>query len=91
MSENKKILISIPEALLSETDKFLSETKVSRSEFIREAVSFYLKEKKREGIRDSMKKGYAEMGEINSEIAEACVSADNAALKLYEQKLSECE
>ncbi len=87
MSSEKKILISIPEALLFETDKFLSDAKMTRGEFIREAMSFYLKEKRHE----QMKKGYAEMGDINLEIAEGCLSADNAALKEYEEKLSECE
>ena len=91
VSSKKKILISIPEALLFETDKFLSDAKMTRSEFISEAMRIYLKEKKRESLCEQMKKGYAEMGEINLEIAEGCLSADNAALKNYEEKLSECE
>lgn len=91
MSGQKKILISIPEALLLETDTFLSDAKMTRSEFIREAMSFYLNQKKRDKMHERMKKGYAEMGEINLEIAEGCLSADNAALKKYEEKLSECE
>ena len=91
VSNQKKILISIPEALLFETDKFLSDANMTRSEFIREAMRFYLKEKKRKVMHELMKKGYAEMGDINLEIAEGCLSADNAALKNYEEKLSECE
>ena len=87
MSSEKKILISIPEALLSETEKFLSDAEITRDAFFCEAISFYLKEKR----RLKMETGYAEMGEINLEIAEGCLSADNAALKKYEEKLSECE
>ena len=91
MSNQKRILISIPEALLSEVDKFTAENKITRSEFVREAMSSYLKEKKKSIIRELMKTGYTKMGEINLEIAEECLSADNAALKIYEEKLSECE
>ena len=48
LSENKKILISLPGALLDEIDSFTKNEKTNRSEFIREAIKVYIKEKKRE-------------------------------------------
>ena len=38
-----------------------------------------------------MKKGYEEMSQINLEISEYCLGADDNALRFYEEKLAECE
>ena len=38
-----------------------------------------------------MEKGYTDMGDINSEIAESGLAADNEALIIYEEILSECK
>lgn len=38
-----------------------------------------------------LKKGYAEMADINLEIAQSCLSADNEALEMYEKLLAESE
>ena len=47
MSEQKRILISMPSSLLSEIDEAAARDNVSRSEFVRLALGVYLKEKKR--------------------------------------------
>ncbi len=38
-----------------------------------------------------LKDGYKEMADINLEIAQMCVEADNESLSLCEEKLTECE
>ncbi len=91
MSKQKRILISLPETLSAETDNLATCLNVSRSELIREALRNYIKDFRKREIGEMMKKGYAEMGEINLEIAEGCLSADNSQLSNYEEKLSECE
>lgn len=42
-------------------------------------------------IREQLKKGYKEMAEINLELAQTCLEADNESLSLCEEKLTECE
>lgn len=91
MSGQKKILVSLPETLLSQIDDFLADKKFSRSEFIREAMRFYLKQKKINEMHEQMKKGYAQMGEINLKIAEMCFEADCIQCRSYEEKIAECE
>ncbi|NLM50877.1 MAG: ribbon-helix-helix protein, CopG family [Clostridiaceae bacterium] len=91
MSEHKKILISIPEKLLSDVDSIVAKEKTNRSEFVREAMKFYIKEKRKIEIREMMKKGYQEMGKINLEICNECFEADDEQQLSYEQKLAECE
>ena len=38
-----------------------------------------------------LENGYKEMADINLEIAEMCLEADNESLSLCEEKLTECE
>lgn len=91
MAESKKILVSLPDTLLREVDEIVSLEKKNRSEFIREAMKFYIRERQRIEIREKMKKGYEEMAKINSEWTEASIYSDNQTLDLYETILSECE
>ncbi len=91
MSHHKKILISLPDTLLSEVDNLATSQKINRSEFIREAMKRYVAEQRRSSLAASLKKGYEEMADINIEIAELCVEADNIQQQSYEQKLAECE
>ena len=38
-----------------------------------------------------LEKGYKEMADINLELAQMCLEADNESLSLCEEKLMECE
>jgi CopG family transcriptional regulator / antitoxin EndoAI len=87
----KKILISLPDNLLKEIDSIVSIQKTNRSEFVREAMKLYLRERRRLEMRDKMKKGYAEMAEINIKLAEIFIDADNEQQKKYEERLGELE
>ena len=91
MSRQRKILISVPDALLTEVDDFANSININRSEFIRDAMRLYIKERKKMELCARMKKGYEEMAEINLDIAEYCVSADDEQQRAYEVKLSECD
>ena len=42
-------------------------------------------------LEEALKRGYAEMSEINSKLAEDGIYADNQALEAAEQNLTECE
>jgi len=91
LAETKKILISLPNSLLKEVDSIASIQKINRSEFVRQAMKLYIREKKKLEMRDNMKKGYRDMAEINLKLAEICVEADNEIQKNYEDRLAECE
>ncbi len=89
MAELKKILISLPDNLLKEVDQIVNVDKINRSEFIREAMKLYIKERRKVEMRDLMKKGYMEMAEINMRLAEICIDADTDQQCKYEEKLGE--
>lgn len=91
MAELRKILISLPDNLLKEIDSIVSVEKINRSEFVREAMKLYIREKRKIEMRDRMKKGYQEMAEINIKLADICFEADNDQQLDYEERLRELE
>ncbi|MGE5328163.1 MAG: CopG family ribbon-helix-helix protein [Deltaproteobacteria bacterium] len=91
MAESRKIIISLPTSLLKEVDTIASLENMNRSEFVRQAMKLYIREKKRIEKIETAKKGYREMAEINLKLAEMCIEADNQIQKKYENRLAECE
>lgn len=91
MAELKKILISLPDNLLKEIDSIVMVEKTNRSQFVREAMKLYLRERRKMEMKDTMKKGYQEMAEINIKLAEMCFEADNDQQDQYEERLGEME
>jgi CopG family transcriptional regulator/antitoxin EndoAI len=91
LAELKKVLISMPDNLLKEIDNAVSIDRTSRSEFVRRAMKIYLKERNKLDLRDSLRRGYEEMAELNLGISEACLNVDIEQLDEYEQCLREME
>lgn len=91
MAEFKKILISLPDNLLKEVDSIVSVERTNRSEFVREAMKLYIREKRKIEMRDKMKNGYLEMSEINQKLANMCIDADSEQQEKYEERLGELE
>lgn len=69
MPASKRIIVTVSESLLSEVDDITALESKNRSEIVREAIRFYLGERKKILLREQMKKGYMEMSEINLSIA----------------------
>ena len=91
MSQLKKVLITVPDTLLKQVDMLASDEKLNRSEFVREAMRMYIKEKKKSALREQMKQGYKEMAQINLKISQMCFEAENEAFSGMEEKFAECE
>ncbi len=81
MAELKRIMISIPNSLLQEVDGFIAMEKLSRSQFVREAMRLNIEERKLKAVRDLMRKGYQDMAVSNLTLAEEGLSAD---VEVYE-------
>ena len=69
-------MISIPNSLLREIDGIVAMEKLSRSQFVRDAMCLYLEDRKRKAIIESMRKGYQEMAAINLSLAEEGLYAE---------------
>ena len=91
LSQLRKVLISVPDALLSEVDSLADIENRNRSELVREAMKMYLDVRKAQRQEEQMAKGYQEMADINLRIARMCFDAEEEAFSAYEEKLAECE
>lgn len=78
-SNTKRIMISLPHHLLQEVDGVIEKENSNRSEFIRQAMHLYLKERKKRTIRETMQKGYMEMAKINLKMASEAFGAEEEA------------
>jgi CopG family transcriptional regulator/antitoxin EndoAI len=76
VAELKRIMISIPDSLLQEIDGIVAMEKLSRSQFMRNAMRLYIEDRKRKAIIENMRKGYQEMAAINLTLAEEGLYVD---------------
>lgn len=88
MPKTKRVMISVPNTLLQEVDGIVSTEKRNRSEFIREAMRLYIRERKKNEIRQRMQEGYKEMAKINLDLANEAIEAENEANKIAEDLVS---
>lgn len=91
MTQQKKVLISVPSELLAQLDGFAKKIGTSRNEAVRCAIKSYLSAKKREETALKLKEGYLAMAKTNSNYAEDCFLADCKCIASYEEKLAESE
>lgn len=89
MPASKRIIITVPEKLLLEVDNITAAESKNRSEIVREAIKFYLGERKKNLLREQMKKGYLEMAEINLNLASENCALDEEAMVNCLDKLLE--
>lgn len=88
MAELKKILVSLPDKLLKEIDEIVSIEKRNRSEFIREAMKLYIRERRKMEMREKLIRGYQDMASINSEWCELGLDDMDETFVKYETMLS---
>ena len=70
-NKNKeKIVFTLPEGILSEVDKIIQMENSNREDFANAAFQFYITQKKKISLKETMIKGYKEMGKINLSLAE---------------------
>lgn len=91
MSGSKKLVISLSETLCNEFDNALREDSKKRSEFIRDAIILYIRDRKKTADLELMKRGYLEMAQLNLEISELSFAGEIHEFLEYEAKLSESD
>ena len=89
--DKRKVLISLPDALVRQADAAALAEGVTRSALVREALCQYLSRKHMLESREQMRKGYEEMARINIAWAQTGLRADTRVLDAYEAMLSESE
>lgn len=90
MANTRRIMICLPATLLEEVDVIISVEKKNRSELIREAMRFYLREKQKSRLREEMRRGYQEMARINLLLAQEAFDSEEEVRDFIERRLVEC-
>ena len=85
----RKISVTLPDLLVTEVDALASSFNRSRSELIALAVKRYISETRKIELKEQLKKGYLEMGDINLSIAQNSLLSDESAYEIYEEFLGE--
>ncbi|GMA51144.1 CopG family transcriptional regulator [Alicyclobacillus contaminans] len=88
MSNQRRIVVNIPEALLHQVDGIAHQQHTNRSEVIREAMRQYVTERRRLDIREAMQQGYQEMARINLRIASEAFPLEQEAGGTVERLVS---
>jgi len=91
VAELKRIIVNVPNNLLEKVDYFVALENKNRSEFISDAMKLYIKEREKLRVREQLKIGYLQMGEINIKFAEMGICEDFKDFVIYETRLAECE
>ena len=84
MKSLEKIEIEIPKSLYDELQKLNIDIKKEVTDALFKKVRYTFK-------KNELKVGYLKMGDINLGFAKMCLEADEDALKVTEQYLTECE
>ncbi|MGE5590402.1 MAG: CopG family ribbon-helix-helix protein [Bacillota bacterium] len=84
----RRIMITLPNTLLREVDGLAANDRVTRSEFIRQAMNRYLQQRRRLDLQERLKRGYQEMGGLNLALAEEGLALDQESLALIGKKRS---
>lgn len=87
MPASRRIIITVSEKLLSEVDGIMEFECKNRSQVVREAIKFYLRERKRVLTVEQMKKGYLEMAEINLGLACEDIEIEESLYHIKEKLL----
>jgi len=90
LADSKRITISLPASLLEEVDGLTYLENKNRNELIREAMRFYLEEKRKLRLREQLRIGYQEMAALNLALAEEFCHSEEEANLLTERKIVEC-
>ncbi len=91
LADLKEVLISLPHNLIEELDFYVQRDRSDRNDLIKEAMKLYLREQKKQEVRDKLRAGYLEMARLNQELADEAICCECRTFFYYEESLAECE
>ncbi|MGL5348823.1 MAG: antitoxin [Peptostreptococcaceae bacterium] len=87
----EKIVFTLPDSLISEVDHIVQMENSNREDFAKAAFQFYITQKKKIDVKESMIKGYKEMGQINLSLAELGMTNEVSSTDSAEGKIAQGE
>ena len=87
----EQIVFTLPDSLVSEVDHIVEMENSNREDFAKAAFQFYITQKRKIDIKESMIKGYKEMGQINLSLAELGMTNEVSSEDCIEGKIAQGE
>ena len=87
----EKITFTLPDSIMSEVDYIVQMENSNRVDFAKSAFQFYITQKKKIDLKESMIKGYKEMGQINLSLAELGMTNEVSSKDNREEKIAQGE
>ena len=87
----EKITFTLPDSIMSEVDYIDQMENSNRVDFTKAAFQFYITQKKKIDLKESMIKGYKEMGQINLSLAELGMTNEVSSKDNREEKIAQGE
>ena len=89
--KKEKITFTLPNYLISEVDHIVKMENSNRADFAKAAFQFYITQKKKIDFKESMIKGYKEMGQINLSLAELGMTNEVSSGDVDDWKIAQGE
>jgi len=87
LTERKDISIKLSECLLEEMKQYCKNNNLKQNNFVNQAIKFYLKEMKKEEVRNHLRDGYKKMAGLNQQLADEGLSSECYSYLCDEQRL----
>ena len=87
----EKITFTLPDSIMSEVDYIVQMENSNRVDFAKAAFQFCITQKKKIDLKESMIKGYKEMGQINLSLAGLGMTNEVSSKDNREEKIAQGE
>ena len=88
MAETRSVALGLPNSIIEDINLMLPMEPDNKSDFMIEAMQFFIKERKKINLNERLKEGYKEMSQINLTLAEIGLEQDNLDLRIYEARIT---
>ena len=88
MAETRSVSLGLASSIAEDMNLILPMEPDNKSDFMIEAMKFFIKERKKTNLNEKLKEGYKEMSQINLSLAEIGLEQDNLDLRIYEARIT---
>ena len=88
MAETRSVALGLSNSIIEDINLMLPMEPDNKSDFMIEAMQFFIKERKKINLNERLKEGYKEMSQINLTLAEIGLEQDNLDLRIYEARIT---
>jgi CopG family transcriptional regulator/antitoxin EndoAI len=82
-ASTKRVMFTLPSSLLEQVDEEVEKLETNRSSLIREALEYFMADRRRRELREALKEGYLYHAERDQRICEEFAYSDYEVVSRY--------